>query len=55
MVMKEDKPNSKTSRHPDAPKMADPQAVKKFLDRAKRLLIPSPERLLAMPTSKTVH
>jgi hypothetical protein len=35
--------------------MADPEAVKKALDRAKLLLIPSPERLLAMPTSKTVH
>jgi hypothetical protein len=47
--MTEDKPNPKISPQPKAPKMADPEDVKKALDRAKRIL------LLAMPTSKTVH
>ena len=48
--MKEDKPKSKTCRDPDAPKMADPEAVKKALERAKRIL------LLYMPTaSKLIH
>ena len=49
--MKEDRPDSKTPPEPKpAPRMATPEEVQRFLDRAKRVL------LLIMPTpSKLVH
>jgi len=49
-------PAEKPKQAPLPRQMADPEVVKKVLARAKRLLAPSPEKLLELPqASKRIH
>ena len=51
--MKEGKPDSEIPPQPKASELADPEDVRKALERAKRILARA--LFLAMPCSKTVH
>jgi hypothetical protein len=49
-------PPALNAKEPNKAKLADPEDVRRFLSRAKRLLAPSPEKLKEMPTtSKRIH
>jgi hypothetical protein len=49
-------PPALNAKEPNETKFADPEDVRRFLARAKRLLASSPERLREMPTtSKRIH